>query len=124
MEVHRPARRDEGSPAPRGRRRRDRRYAGDHGRDRRGPARPGGAGARAILIEAHVALAGAAEGQDNALSEVAVGEEAEFVHVKVTLAGAERAAHLATWMVGLAADASYRAFHLTAATKLARNAMF
>ena len=83
-----------------------------------------GVDARATLIEAHVTLAGAAEGQDNALSEVAVGDDAELVHIKVTLSGAAHATHLATWMVGLATGASYRAFHLTAATKLARNTMF
>jgi Fe-S cluster assembly protein SufD len=83
-----------------------------------------GAGARASLIEAHVALAGAAEGQDNALSEVTIGDDAVLSHVKVTLAGARRATHLATWMIRLATSSSYRAFHLNAATALTRNTLF
>jgi Fe-S cluster assembly protein SufD len=81
-------------------------------------------GASATLIEAHVTLAGATEGQDNALSEVAVGDDAALTHIKVTLSGAERATHLSTWMVGLSAAATYRAFQLTAGTALVRNAMF
>jgi Fe-S cluster assembly protein SufD len=82
-----------------------------------------GARARAAVIEAHVALEGAAEGQANALSEVVLGEGARLGHVKCTLAGS-RASHLGTWMVRLGEDAGYRAFQLTAGTGLVRNGIF
>jgi Fe-S cluster assembly protein SufD len=82
-----------------------------------------GAGAHATLIEAYVTLAEAATGQTNTLSEVMLGDGAEVAHVKVTLEGAG-ATHLASWMTTLGAEASYRAFHLTAATALVRNSLF
>ncbi len=78
-----------------------------------------GAGAKATLIEAYVTLPGAA-GQTNALSDIAVGDGASFVHVKCTLDGTA-SAHVAGWLVTLGADSSYRAFQLTAATGLVRN---
>jgi Fe-S cluster assembly protein SufD len=81
------------------------------------------AGARATIIEAHVALSGAAPGQANALSEVSLGEGAHLAHLKVTLAG-DAASHLATWLAALAKNATYRAFQLTAATGLARSNLF
>ena len=77
-------------------------------------------GARATVIEAHVTLADAAHGQANTLSEVAVADGAELVHVKCVLAG-ETSTHLATWLVTLGRQAAYRAFQLTAATGLTRN---
>ncbi len=79
-----------------------------------------GSGARATVIEAYVTLPGAAAGQTNALSEVTVEDGADLVHEKVTLEG-NSATHLASWIVALGAEAAYRAFHLTAATGLARN---
>jgi Fe-S cluster assembly protein SufD len=79
-----------------------------------------GAGAQATLIEAHIALPGAAPGQANALSEVAVGDAATLLHAKCTLEGAGTT-HLASWQVTLGAGASYRPFYLTAATGLVRN---
>jgi Fe-S cluster assembly protein SufD len=82
-----------------------------------------GAGARATIIEAHVALFGAAQGQTNALSEVSLAGGAELAHVKCTLAG-EASTHLGTWVVALGQDARYRAFQLTAATGLTRNGIF
>jgi Fe-S cluster assembly protein SufD len=81
------------------------------------------AGARATIIEAHVALAEAAPGQSNTLSEVCLAEGAHLDHIKLTLAG-DGASHLATWMVALGARAHYRAFQLTAATAFARNSLF
>jgi Fe-S cluster assembly protein SufD len=78
------------------------------------------AGARATLIEAHVALPGAAPGQANTLSEVSVGEDAKLAHLQVALAGTS-ATHLATWLATLGRGASYRAFQLTAGTGLARS---
>jgi Fe-S cluster assembly protein SufD len=81
-----------------------------------------GDGARATVIEVHVALAGAAPGQANALSEVEVGEGAHLTHVVCTLAGRE-ASHLGTWLATLEAGATYRAFQLTAGTGLVRNSI-
>jgi Fe-S cluster assembly protein SufD len=80
-------------------------------------------GARATIIEAHVALAGAAPGQANTLSEVSVGEGAKLAHLEVVLAGSA-ATHLATWLATLGKGATYRAFQLTAATGLARSNIF
>ena len=80
-------------------------------------------GAHATVIEAHVALAGAAPGQANTLSDVALGDGARLAHVKCTLAG-EAASHLATWMATLGRAATYHAFQLTAATGLVRNNLF
>jgi Fe-S cluster assembly protein SufD len=82
-----------------------------------------GACARATVIEAHVALEGAAGGQVNALSEVVLAEGARLVHAKCTLAGG-RASHLGTWMATLGRGSAYRAFQLTAATGLVRNGIF
>ncbi len=82
-----------------------------------------GAGASATLIEAFVTLPEAAAGQTNTLSEVMVGDGAQFTHLKVTLEG-NAATHLASWMTTLGAEASYRAFHLTASTALVRNSLF
>ncbi|KAB2919759.1 MAG: Fe-S cluster assembly protein SufD [Hyphomicrobiaceae bacterium] len=79
-----------------------------------------GRGARATIIEAYVTLSGAVAGQTNALSEVVVGDRAHLMHTKVSLEGGA-ATHLASWIATLGADAGYRAFHLTAATGLARN---
>jgi Fe-S cluster assembly protein SufD len=82
-----------------------------------------GAGARATIIEAHVALPDAAQGQANTLSEVTLADGAELVHIKCTLAG-ETATHVATWMATLGAGAGYRAFQLTASSGLVRNGIF
>lgn len=79
-----------------------------------------GEGARATLIEAHVALPDAAAGQANTLSEIAVGAGAGVTHVKCTLEGTATS-HAASWIVSLGAQSTYRAFHLTATTGLVRN---
>ena len=77
-------------------------------------------GAQASVIEAHIALAGAAGGQANTLSEIGVGEGAGLLHVKCTLDG-EGSTHLGSWQATLAAGATYRPFQLTAGTGLVRN---
>src|SRR5436309_2970510 len=46
-----------------------------------------GDGAHATVIEAHVALRGAAPGQANTLSDVSVGDGAHLTHTKCTVAG-------------------------------------
>ena len=79
-----------------------------------------GNGARATVIEAHVVLPGAADGQANAISEVKAGAGADVTHIKLTLDGTSTS-HLAGWVAELAADSTYRAFQLTAGTGLVRN---
>ncbi len=80
-----------------------------------------GGGATATLIEAHVALKGAASGgQTNALSEVTVGKGAALTHIKIA-AGGNGAVHLSNWNVSLGADADYRGFQFTSGQALARN---
>jgi Fe-S cluster assembly protein SufD len=81
-----------------------------------------GAGARASVIEAYLTLAPQLATQSNVLSDVRLDAGAHLDHVKLTLAGAT-ATHLATWLVGLGAAASYHGFQLTAATGLARNTL-
>lgn len=79
-----------------------------------------GNGARATVIEAHVVLPGAADGQANAISEIKTGVGANVMHVKVTLDGTSTS-HLAGWVAELAAGSTYRAFQLTAGTGFVRN---
>jgi Fe-S cluster assembly protein SufD len=81
------------------------------------------AGAQATVIEAHLALPGAAAGQTNTLSDVRLGPGARLAHVKCTLAG-EGASHLSTWLVTLGQACLYRAFQLTARSGLVRNNVF
>lgn len=82
-----------------------------------------GEGARATVVEAHVALGGSAPGQANTLSDVVLGDGAHLDHIKCTLAG-ETTSHLATWLATLGREAAYHAFQLTASTGLARNNVF
>jgi Fe-S cluster assembly protein SufD len=77
-------------------------------------------GAQVSIIEAHVALPGAAGGQANTLSQISVGDRAAVAHVKCTLEGAGTS-HIAGWLAQLGAACRYRAFHLTAGTGLVRN---
>ena len=80
-----------------------------------------GEGAEATLIEAFVALPGAAiDGQQNAATEIEVGAGARVTHVKCTLETA-RATHLANWLVDIGARADYRGFQFTAGAALTRN---
>lgn len=79
-----------------------------------------GRSARATVIEAHVALTGAAPGQANTLTDVALDEGASLAHLQCALAGGD-ASHLSTWLARIGADAHYRAFQFTAASGLVRN---
>ncbi|NJO22808.1 MAG: Fe-S cluster assembly protein SufD [Sphingomonadales bacterium] len=82
------------------------------------------AGAKVTLIEAHVALPGAAKkAQVNTGTDIAVAEGAEVAHIKC-VADVGEIAHLATWAVQIGEAASYRGFQLTAGTQLARNQVF
>jgi Fe-S cluster assembly protein SufD len=81
-----------------------------------------GDSAQATIIEAHVALPGAGDGQANTLSEVAIGDGAAIVHLKVTLEGIATT-HVASSLAALGARSRYRVFHLTAATGLVRNSV-
>lgn len=79
------------------------------------------AGARLTLIEAHIALAGAARGAlSNVVTDVTLADGAACDHIKslVDMAGST---HLATWNTKLGKDAIYRGFQLTASPALARN---
>lgn len=79
------------------------------------------AGATLTLIEAHVALEGAATGNlTNAVTDVAIADGATCTHIKSLVDGAG-ATHLATWTTRLGKDATYRGFQLTASPALARN---
>jgi Fe-S cluster assembly protein SufD len=95
------------------------------------------AGAEATLIEVHVALAGAAAGQANTLSALRLQAGSRLRHIKLTLdgpkdpdshhvspaarGGRDGSTHLASTIAALEAGACYRAFQLTAATRLVRN---
>jgi Fe-S cluster assembly protein SufD len=79
------------------------------------------AGAKLILIEAHVALDGAAPANlTNAVTDVTVADGAACDHIKSFVDGAG-STHLATWTTRIGTDASYRGFQLTASPALARN---
>jgi Fe-S cluster assembly protein SufD len=79
------------------------------------------AGAHLALIEAHAALPGAAARQHGTFAtDVDVAAGASMTHTQVISAGTD-ASHLARWSVRIGADASYRAFQLTAGIGLARN---
>ena len=77
---------------------------------------------RVSEAEAFVRLAGAADGQSNTLTDIAVGDRAVVTHVKTHTAGHDT--HLATWIIGLGAGSDYRGFQFTESPKLARNQMF
>jgi Fe-S cluster assembly protein SufD len=81
-------------------------------------------GARATLIEAHVALAGAsAKAQANAGTDLTIGEGAEVAHIKC-VADSGEVTHLSSWTVNIGKAAIYRAFQFTAGVGLARNQVF
>lgn len=83
-----------------------------------------GKGAKVTLVEAFVPLAGSAdEDQHNAATEIVVGEGAAVTHVKAIVENG-KAVHLGSATADIGADASYRAFQLTAGPGLARNQIF
>ena len=77
------------------------------------------AGARATVIEAHVALGGAPV-MANVATDVDVARGASLAHVKVVPDG-RGLTHLADWRVRVGEGAAYGGFQLTAGTALARN---
>ena len=78
-------------------------------------------GAQLTLVEAHVALAGAApKGLSNTLTDITVADGASLDHIKCALDGAA-ATHVSNWVAKVGAKAGYRGFQLTAGTGLARN---
>jgi Fe-S cluster assembly protein SufD len=82
-----------------------------------------GDGASATIIEAHVALPGAAaQAQTSTVTELAVGAGAEVTHVQCTHE-AGNAIQLSHWLVDVGARANYRAFQLTSGTAVARNGL-
>jgi Fe-S cluster assembly protein SufD len=79
------------------------------------------AGARLTLIEAHIALAGAARGGlSNVVTDVTLADGAACDHIK-SLVDTAGSTHLATWNTKLGKDTVYRGFQLTASPALARN---
>lgn len=79
------------------------------------------AGCEATIIEAHVAAHTAArDGQTNALTELAVGDDAAITHIKVAVDD-NKIIHLANWNVALGRDATYRGFQFTSGQAVARN---
>lgn len=82
------------------------------------------ADSRATVIEAHVSLQGAAQGQDNAMSDVSIGDGAHIAHVKITLAGGQEGQHLGTWLVKTGRESVYRGFQFTAETGFTRNTTY
>jgi Fe-S cluster assembly protein SufD len=79
------------------------------------------ANAKLTLIEAYVALPGAAlSALSNVVTDVTLADGAACDHIKsfVDTAGST---HLATWNTKLGKDAVYRGFQLTASPALARN---
>ena len=82
------------------------------------------AGSRLALIEAHVTLPGASgRHQDNAVTDITVGEGAAVTHIKCVADGSD-ATHLSTWVVKVGKAAVYHAFQFTAGAALARNQLF
>ncbi len=80
-----------------------------------------GKGAAVTLVEAFVGLAGAtAEGQNNTLSEIVVGDGANVSHVKC-VADMGKVTHLSSSIVDLGKDSVYRGFQHTQGVGLARN---
>ncbi len=78
-------------------------------------------GAKLTLIEAHVALPGAARGAlSNVVTDVTLADGAACDHIK-SLIDTLGTTHLATWNTKLGKDATYRGFQLTASPALARN---
>ena len=79
------------------------------------------ANSKLTLIEAHVALDGAARGAlTNVVTDVAVADGATCHHIK-SLVDNLGTTHLATWNTKIGKDAVYRGFQLTASPALARN---
>src|SRR5690606_12869195 len=83
-----------------------------------------GKGAKVTLFEAFVPLAGAAdEYQQNTATEIVLGDGAFVTHVKAIIENG-KAVHLGSASAEIGAEASYRAFQLTAGPGLARNQIF
>ena len=79
------------------------------------------AGSSMTLVEAYIAMPGAApKGLVSAVTDVTVADGASLTHIKCALEGAT-ATHMANSVAKVGADASYKAFQLTAGPGLVRN---
>jgi len=79
------------------------------------------AGSSLTMIEAHVAVAGAAsKGIVSSLTDVTVADGASLVHIQCAIDGSD-ASHLSNVVATVGEDANYRVFQLTAGPLLARN---
>ncbi len=72
------------------------------------------------LIEAHVALGGAAKAQGNFATDLDIADHAAVTHFQVVPDGAG-ATHLSRWRTRIGEAATYRGFQLTVGASLARN---
>jgi Fe-S cluster assembly protein SufD len=77
-----------------------------------------GRGAKVVLVECH--LAPTAARQVNTLTQIAIGDGAEVVHVKL-VASREGSTHLGRTVTRLGANASYRPFQMVVGDGLVRN---
>lgn len=78
-----------------------------------------GKGAEVTILESHIGF-GAAARQTNTVTEIVVREGGRLDHIKLVIAGAA-AQHLGATLTTLEANATYRAFQMTAGTGLARH---
>jgi Fe-S cluster assembly protein SufD len=81
-----------------------------------------GVGATATVIEAHVALPGAAPGQSNAALALKADARAFLTHILVNRCGSA-ATHVETIAATLGADATLKSYQLTADANLVRHEM-
>ena len=81
-----------------------------------------GDGAQVTLMESYVG-SGDASRQSNAATVLDIGARARVSHIKL-LAEGTQSLHTGTWMTGIGAGATYRAFQMTAGAGTARSQMF
>jgi Fe-S cluster assembly protein SufD len=81
-----------------------------------------GDGAHVTLIESHVGV-GDTIRQSNAVTVLDVGKNAVVSHIKLLAEGVQ-CLHTGTWVTDIGAQASYRAFQMTAGVGMARSQMF
>jgi Fe-S cluster assembly protein SufD len=77
-----------------------------------------GAGAKVVIVECH--LASDAARHANALTQLAIGDGADVVHVKL-IASREGSVHLGRTIARLGANANYRPFQFVSGNGLVRN---
>ncbi|OYW54486.1 MAG: Fe-S cluster assembly protein SufD [Hyphomicrobium sp. 32-62-53] len=81
-----------------------------------------GAGAKATIVEIERAPEGSGARQSSALTQIAIGDGAEVVHIKVVETH-KGSLHLSHWQVNLGANVTYKPFQMTLGEGLARNGL-